>query len=93
MRFQLWQYAASHDGRFPAEDAIDESAWQIPSRPGLKFLYVSGGSVEEAGRLLVFEPATDSGERLVLLSNGIIATMSSSEIMRAVEKIELADPQ
>jgi len=42
----------------------------------------SGGSVEEAGRLLAFEPATDSGERL-LLSNGIMTTMNSSEITRA----------
>ena len=90
LRFQLWQYAACHDGRFPAEDAIDESAWQIPSRPGLKFLYVSGGSVEAAGRLLAFEPATDSGERLVLLSNGIIASMSSSEVMRALKEIKPA---
>ena len=93
LRFRLWQHAASHDGRFPPEDAINKSVWQIPSRPGLKFLYVSGGSVEEAGRLLAFEPATDSGERLVLLSNGIIASMSSSEVVRALKEIEPADLQ
>lgn len=91
LRFRLWQYAASHDGHFPPEDAIDESSWQIPSRTGLKFLYVSGGSVEQAGRLLAFEPATDSGDRLVLLSSGIIALMSSLEVQRSLKELEPAD--
>lgn len=91
LRFELWQYAAIHDGQFPSEGEIDESAWQIPSRPGLKFLYVSGMSVEKAGPLLAFEPATDSGDRLVLLSNGIIAWMSSSEVQRSLKEHELVD--
>jgi hypothetical protein len=91
LRFELWKYAAIHNGELPPEAAIDNSNWQVSGRPGLRFLYVAGQSVEEAGRLLAFEPSTDSDERLVLLTNGVIGTMPTSEIQRSLKRVELAD--
>lgn len=86
LRQALWQYAATHQGQFPAADdpAIDTAFWDIPFGKGLKFLLVSGRQAEETGRLLVHEPELDR-ERLVLLTNGMIGSMSTEEIRRALE--------
>ena len=87
LRQALWQYAAMHGGDFPpANDvAIPPTLWRLPGWPGLQFLYVPGRRAEEAGRLLVFEPAVEGETRLVLLTNGVIGTMTSAEIETAVK--------
>lgn len=84
LRFALWQYAALHDGRFPAETdaAVDSELWQIPGWAGMRFLYAADRSVDEAGRLLAFEPAFNDDERLVLLTNGFVGWMRTAEIER-----------
>jgi hypothetical protein len=88
LRQSLWQYAATHSGEFPpAVDAeVPPALWKLPGWPGLRFLYVPGRRAEEAGRLLVFEPAAEGDARLVLLTNGLIGTMTSAEIEAAVKK-------
>jgi len=88
LRQALWQYAATHDGQFPAADdkAIPSQHWELPGNPGLRFLYVPGRQAEEAGRLLAFEPAVAGDQRLVLLTNGLIGTMASAEIDAALLK-------
>lgn len=82
LRFALWQYAATHAGSFPAEgdEAVDQELWQIPGWAGLRYLYVANQSVDQAGRLLVFEPALSDDERFVLLSNGVLGFMRTAEI-------------
>ncbi|MBC7817298.1 MAG: hypothetical protein IAG10_10450 [Planctomycetaceae bacterium] len=90
LRTALWQYAATHGGKFPARDQADPDArlWDIPGHPGLQFLTVPDRSAEEAGRLLVFEPPIDGDDRLVLLTNGLIGSMRTDEIRLAVERRE-----
>lgn len=88
LRFALWQQAAMHAGRFPSEGdpAIDPELWSLPGGTGLRFLYRTGLEVESAGRLLAFEPNLDGPDRLVLLTNGFIGRMRTSEIDRLLEK-------
>jgi hypothetical protein len=89
----LWQYAATHQGRFPASDdpAIEESLWQIPGQPGIKFGIVANRRAEDAGQLLVYESTLSGDDRQVLLTNGMIGTMRSAEIRQAIIKSEAAD--
>lgn len=86
LRTALWQHAATRGGKLPTHDetSISFRLWQIPTSPGLEFRVVAGQTAEESGRLYVYEPDTDGDERLVLLTNGVIGTMDSSEIERAL---------
>ena len=90
LRFELWQSAATSDGNFPKSEQIEAGRLEIPGRPGLKFLYREGLSAEsgEAGRLLAFEPSTDSGERLVLWTNGMIGRMPETQLKQALSASE-----
>lgn len=81
VRTVLWQFAATHSGRFPRHDELtDATLWDIPGWPGLKFFAITDRHAESAGRLLVYEPELDGDDRLVLLTNGTIGTMRSAEI-------------
>lgn len=87
LRTELWMYAALHDGRLPSadEESISANVWKLPGWPGLKFMSAKGQFfAEESGRLFVFEPDAAGDERLVLLTNGFIGTMSSEQITRGL---------
>jgi hypothetical protein len=88
LRFALWQYAATHDGRFPPEGdrSIADELWQVPGWAGLRFLYVANQSVDQGGRLLLFEPAMNENERLVVLTNGFAGSMRTAEIERQLSE-------
>src|SRR5690606_23959340 len=87
LRDALWQYAATHNGRFPAEGdaAIDPDYWHIPGWPGVTFIRLKPAKAENIGRLLVMEPELDDDQRHVLLSNGFVGTMRSAEIRQALQ--------
>ena len=84
LRLALWQFAATHQGKFPTAEntEIDAKLWEIPGWPGLKFLYVPERQLEASGaaRLLVFEPALEGDECQVILTNGLLGTMRTAEI-------------
>lgn len=82
LRIALWQHAVTHDGQFPEtpEELSNPEVWSLPGWPGFHFLYVARQRPDDAGRLLAFEPEVDGDERLVLLTNGMIGTMRTSEI-------------
>jgi hypothetical protein len=86
LRLALWQYAATHDGRFPADNdsAFDQTLWDMPHWPGLRFLRTVEAKADNAGRLLVYEPELEGDERQVLLTNGMIGTMRTAEIRQAL---------
>jgi hypothetical protein len=83
LRTALWQFAATHNGRFPTLDemnVIPSELWEVPNAVGLRYLYVSGRSAGYLPDVLVCEPELDPEKRLVLRINGDIAEMRSAEI-------------
>jgi hypothetical protein len=83
LRLALWKFAATHEGRFPSETELGEipdSLWRVPGYEGLRFRYVPGRKAATAGELLVVEPELDPQRRLVILTDGEIATLTTAEI-------------
>lgn len=83
LKAALWEYADGHAGKFPpsqTDPAIAAELWRIPDPSGLLYVYVPG---EPGNRPLAFEPEIYS-ERLVLCGDGVIRTMTSDEIARAL---------
>ena len=77
LRFALWQFAATHEGRFPtdAEAAkMPDSIWEVADPSAMRFVYVPGLTVQSRELLLVAEPELFGPERLVLWTNGQITT-------------------
>ncbi|QEL13591.1 hypothetical protein [Limnoglobus roseus] len=87
LRTALWQFAATHNGRFPGTDeltALPAELWDVPTAGGLRFLYVPGRSAGHVPDVLVYEPELDPDHRLVLRTNGDIVELSSAEIRKCV---------
>lgn len=59
---------------------IASDLWEVTGEPGMRFLYVSGKSAGKEGEVLAFEPEIDPQERVVLLTNGLVGTMRTSEL-------------
>ena len=79
----LWQYAATHEGQFPASDAaesIEPALWEMPGVAGMRFLYVSGLTAGDPARVLVYEPDVYGEGRFALRTDGKIAVLSSAEL-------------
>lgn len=87
LRTALWHHAATHQGSFPTLDdfVIDPDLWKVPHWPGLHFLLVPNRRADETGRVLVFEPNVDGDDRLVLLTNGLIGSMTTDQINRQLD--------
>ena len=71
----LWTFAATHDGKFPAQadPAIEASLWEMPGTGGMQYLYVSGKKAKTAAdppEPLAFEPEIYGPDRLVLTTGG-----------------------
>lgn len=94
LRFSLWNFAATHQGRMPekASSEILPELWEIKGEPGLKFLYLEGKSVGKEGKVLAFEPEIDPDQRLVLLTNGMIGTMRTSELEPLLQDKQTLEP-
>lgn len=83
LRTALWQFAATHGGRFPNRDettAISSELWEVPGGGGLRYLYVVGKSAGYAPEMLAYEPELDPGHRLVLRVNGEIVELKSDDV-------------
>jgi hypothetical protein len=86
LRIALWTYARGHDGRFPLADdrgAIPEEAWRVPDPSGMRYLYVAGQTADVGHSPLAYEPGLFGDGRLVLMTDGRIALMSTEEISRS----------
>lgn len=78
LRTALWQFAATHEGRFPSTgemSALSRSLWEIPGSGGLRYHYVPGLRAGHTDQVLVYEPELDPDERLVLRINGDILSV------------------
>src|SRR5262245_37584191 len=79
LRTALWQFAATHNGRFPVDSElrdIPDELWTVPDAAGLRYVYVPGQSAGKSAELLAYEPELDPNRRLALLTNGEIASKS-----------------
>src|SRR5262249_30092928 len=83
LRSALWQYARTHDGRFPADAAVSDIAaecWQLPGKSGLRYRYVAGLSIDEKPVPLAYEPGVFGAERWVLFTDGTVKRLSADEL-------------
>jgi hypothetical protein len=83
LRTALWQFAATHNGRFPNREdvtAIPAALWEVPNAGGVRYLYIAGRSAGYAPDVLAYEPELDPDRRLVLRASGDIVEMRSSEL-------------
>jgi hypothetical protein len=87
LRTALWQYAATHNGKFPdaaEQSAIPRDLWEAPGGAGLRYLYVAGLSAGHTPALLAYEPEL-AEERFVLRADGEVLTMRTEEIRKALK--------
>src|SRR4051794_13998795 len=87
LRFALWDYARTHEGRFPPGSSVSEipaQRWQVPGPSGMRYIYTGGFGKQRGVAPLAFEPEVFGTSRLVLLSSGEITPMTSTQITRAL---------
>ncbi len=85
LRTALWYYAATHHGNFPLPEdyaAVANNLWVIPQAAGMRYLYQQGQAANADGAILVYEPELENEERLVLLTNGEIVSLTTAEIVQ-----------
>jgi hypothetical protein len=93
LRRALWEYADTHQGRFPSErsdTAIPADKWRLPDPSGLRYFYVAGlqaakqGSHGSPSVPLAYEPEFYDSGRLVLFTDGHIQRLENGELDRAL---------
>ena len=83
LRTALFQYAAAHDGRFPANDFtpdISDKLWESPDQNGTHYIYSNGLTTSHTNGLLAIEPLAFGESRFVLLADGRIERRSHADI-------------
>ncbi len=83
LRHALFEYAQSHEGRFPPHDfvpEISEKLWESPDQHGSHYIYSGGLTMTNQGALLVVEPSHFGEQRFGLLISGEIQSLSSRDI-------------
>ncbi len=86
LRAALWRYAEGHDGRFPPDRSageIPDDAWRVPDPSGLRYVYVPGLRVDAGPFPLAYEPGLFGPERLALLADGSVRSLTLDAIRRA----------
>lgn len=87
LRAALWQYAATHEKKFPPHEFvpdIPQQTWRVLDPSRMTYVYISGGSPDIGSVPLAYEPGIYGRERLVLLTNGEIRLMDTESIMAAI---------
>ncbi|HEX6986596.1 MAG TPA: hypothetical protein VF170_14535 [Planctomycetaceae bacterium] len=86
LRAELLRFAALNGGRYPESLGAEATASlrDVPGFPGLSYVYVSGLTVEDVGRVLVYEPEIEHNRRLVLTADGETREMTSEELIESV---------
>ena len=85
---RLRQFAAAHDGNYPATE--DESMllpehWLVPQQGGLRYVYVAGRKNTDGDAPLVYEPSADGGKVLVATTDGDVLEMPFDEVVRKLD--------
>lgn len=85
LRTALFDYARTHDGRFPSSDfesGIPEKLWESPDQLGTRYLYTGGLSTNNASVILAVEPQPFGATRFVLISSGRVEKLPLEQIQR-----------
>src|SRR5260221_1669102 len=70
LRAALFDYARSHDGKFPSHDfttEIAEKLWESPDQLGSHYVYSGGLTTNKTNSVLAVEPPNFGSQRFVLL--------------------------
>ena len=81
-------YTRARDGAFPPDDtisAIPAEAWQLPDPSEMRYLYVRGRKLGEAGAILAYEPGLYGSSRYVVFADGEIRVMSVDELRKGLQ--------
>ncbi len=76
LRFALWQFASSHEGRFPSASETGEipaELWLVESDSPLRYVYVPGLNLKSTQGVLVYEPEIYGDAQYVIRVSGAIA--------------------
>jgi len=83
LRAALFEYARTHDGRFPPHDftsEIPEKLWESPDQLGSHYIYSGGLTTNKTRSVLAYEPPNFGSQRFVLLSSGEIILLTGDQI-------------
>ena len=83
----LWEYARTHEGRFPSsqsDSAIPPEVWRLPGPTGMQYVYAGGAATHFDAVPLAYEPEVYVGPRWVLFTNGKVRQLSSEELRRVL---------
>lgn len=88
LRLALWNFAATHEGKFPDEaqkSELAEDFWRVPSGYEYRYQYFPDRQIaangEDSIHILVAEPEVfSSGKRFVLFNDGRTELVSSDEL-------------
>jgi hypothetical protein len=91
LRHALWEYARTHEGRYPAgptDPAIAPETWRVPDGSGMRYVYL--GSQEREGKPtpLVLEPESLGDPRWVLFTDEAIRLLGREELSRVLEGVQ-----
>jgi hypothetical protein len=89
LRTALWDYARTHEERFPSDNTITEipsEKWQTSDPSGMRYLYVPGRCAGRGVTPLAYEPDIFGPWRLVLFTNGDVRRLTTDELTRALAR-------
>jgi hypothetical protein len=89
LRTVLWEFAATHSGKFPTEQEASQilgELWQVPETGGMRYFYKAGLHAGDPKAVLVYAPELGPGQRMTLHTDGTIAIRRSSDLPTSAEK-------
>lgn len=84
----LLSYAVRNEGYFPSEedfDALDDDLKSLPGLTGVYYFYVPERVASDVSRILAYEPNVYGDESLVLMSDGLIQSMTPAELREVLD--------
>lgn len=87
LRAALWEYARTHDGRFPSDRSapgVPPEAWQAPHPASMQYVYIAKLTPDAGPQPLAAEPDIFGAYRFVLFANGAVCRMESSEAVQVL---------
>jgi hypothetical protein len=87
LRTALFEYARSHDGKFPPHDFVPEIAeklWETPDENGTRYLYHGGWTTNDITALIATEPAIFGEKRLGLTGAGGVVIVNREDSARTI---------